>query len=36
MEVLQNEKYDANAKLINAENDVLALNIREEKALQSV
>ena len=36
MEIIQNEKYDANNKLLNAESDVLALNLREEKALKTV
>lgn len=36
MEIIQNEKYESNNKLLNAESDVLALNIREEKALKTV
>ena len=36
MEIVQNEKYDSNNKLLNAEQDLLSLNIREEKALKTV
>jgi CRISPR/Cas system-associated protein Cas5 (RAMP superfamily) len=36
MEIIQNEKYEANSKLVNAEQDMLSLNIREEKALKTV
>ncbi|CAD8184449.1 unnamed protein product [Paramecium octaurelia] len=36
MEIIQNEKYDMNNKLLNAESDLLSLNIREEKALKSI
>lgn len=36
MEIVQNEKYDMNNKLLNAEGDVLSLNMREEKALKQV
>ncbi|KRX05294.1 P-loop containing nucleoside triphosphate hydrolase [Pseudocohnilembus persalinus] len=36
MEILQNDKYDNNNKLLNAENDLLAVNIREEKALKQI
>ena len=36
MENLQNEKYDNNNKVLNAESDNLSLNIREEKALKTV
>jgi len=34
MEIIQNEKYDMNNKLLNAESDLLSINIREEKALK--
>lgn len=36
MEVMQNDKYDANNQLLNMESDVLALNMKEEAALKSV
>jgi hypothetical protein len=36
MEMVQNDKYEANNKLIEAESDILELNMREEKALQAV
>lgn len=36
MEIIQNEKYDMNNKLLNAESDLLSLNIREEKALKTI
>ena len=36
MEVMQNEKYDTNNQLLNAESDVLALNMKEEESLGSV
>ena len=36
MEIIQNEKFDNNNKILNAEQDVLNLNIREEKALKVV
>ncbi len=36
MEILQAEKYDTNNKLLNAEGDLLSLNLREEKALKTV
>ena len=36
MEILQSEKYDTNQKLLNAEGDLLSLNMREEKALKTV
>lgn len=36
MEIIQNEKYDHNNKLLNAENDILSLNIKEEKAMKLV
>ena len=34
--MVQNDKYEANNKLIEAESDILELNMREEKALQAV
>ena len=36
LEIVQNEKYDANTKLLNAEQDRLELNVREEQALKTV
>lgn len=36
VEMLQNEKYDANNRLVGQENEILALNIREEEALKLV
>jgi len=36
MEMVQNDKYEANNKLLEAESDILELNMREEKALQAV
>jgi len=33
MEMVQNDKYEANNKHIEAESDILELNMREEKAL---
>lgn len=36
MELLQNEKYDANNKLINAEGDLLTMNLKEEQALKQI
>lgn len=36
MEMLQNEKYDANNKLINAEGDILSMNLKEEQALKQI
>ena len=36
MEMVQNDKYEANNKLLSAESDILALNLREEKALEAV
>lgn len=36
MEMLQNEKYDANNKLLNAEGDLLSLNLKEEQALKQI
>ena len=31
-EIIQNEKFEANAKLLHAENDVLESNPKEERA----
>lgn len=36
LEMMQNEKYDANNKIVDQEAEFLALNIREEKALELV
>lgn len=36
MEIIQNEKYDMNNKLLNAESDMLSMNVREEKALKTI
>jgi hypothetical protein len=36
MEIIQNEKYEMNNKLLNAESDLLTINVREEKALRTV
>ena len=36
MESVQNEKYDLNNQLLNAESDVLALNVKEEQALRQI
>ena len=36
MEMLQNEKYDANNKLLNAEGDILTMNMKEEQALKQI
>lgn len=36
MEIIQNEKYEMNNKLLNAESDLLTINVREEKALRVV
>lgn len=35
-EIIQNEKFDSNAKLLHAENDVLESNIKEERAAQAI
>ena len=35
-ELMQNEKYDTNNKLLNAESDLVSLNIKEEKALKQI
>ena len=34
MEMLQNEKFELNNKVLNAEGDILAINLREEKAIR--
>ena len=34
MEIIQNEKYEMNNRLLNAEGDLLAVNVREEKAIR--
>ena len=36
MEIIQNEKYDANNKIIDQEAEILSLNVREEKAMSIV
>lgn len=36
IEMMQNEKYDANNKMVGQENEILALNMREEEALKLV
>lgn len=36
MEMLQNDKYDASNKLINAEGDLLTLNMKEQQLLKTV
>lgn len=36
MEAMQSDKYDTNNKMLNAESDILALNLREEKALKQI
>jgi len=36
MEIIQNEKYDANNKIIDQEAEILSLNVREEKAMTIV
>lgn len=36
MEIIQNEKYEMNNKLLNAESDLLSINVREEKAIKTV
>ena len=36
MEIIQNEKYDMNNRLLNAESDMLGMNVREEKALKKI
>ena len=34
--MLQNEKYDANNKLLNAEGDILTMNMKEDQALKQI
>lgn len=36
MEIIQNEKYEMNHKLLNAESDLLSINLREEKAIKTI
>lgn len=36
LEVLQNEKYDANNRLLNAENDLISAGMKEENAMKAV
>lgn len=36
MEMLQNDKYDANNRLLNAEGDLLSLNMKEQQLLKTV
>lgn len=36
MEIIQNEKYEMNNKLLNAESDLLSINVREERAIKTV
>jgi hypothetical protein len=36
MEIIQNEKYNANNKIVDQEAEILQLNVREEKALEVV
>ena len=36
MEQIQNEKYDVNNKLLNAESDIVAHTLKEEKAIQQI
>jgi len=36
LEVLQNEKYDANNRLLNAENDLIGAGIKEEGAFKAI
>lgn len=33
MEQIQNEKYDVNNKLLNAESDIVSHTLKEEKAI---
>ena len=35
-EIIQNDKFDNNSKLLHAENDVLESNIKEERAAQAI
>lgn len=36
LEMMQNDKYDANNKMVGQEEEILALNVREEQALKLV
>lgn len=36
MEIIQNEKYDANNKIVDQEAEILQLNVREEQAMEAV
>ena len=36
LEVLQNEKYDANNRLLNAENDIINAGVKEESAMKAI
>ena len=36
LEILQNEKYDANNRLLNAENDLVGAGIKEEQAYKAI
>jgi len=36
LEVLQNEKYDANNRLLNAENDLIGASMKEEQAMKVI
>ena len=35
-EIIQNEKFESNSKLLHAENDVLESNLKEERAAQAI
>lgn len=35
-EIIQNEKFDTNSKLLHAENDVLESNLKEERAAKAI
>lgn len=35
-EILQNDKFNINSKLLHAENDVLEANLKEERAAQAI
>ena len=36
MEILQNEKFDLNNKIINQEGDILQFNMKEEMAIKKI
>lgn len=36
LEVLQNEKYDANNRLLNAENDIINAGVKEEQSMKAI